>query len=281
MPELPEVETIKLGLQKYLVGHRIESVDVRLKKLVSGDVDQIIGAKIIDIKRFGKGLVFELDNGYVMAIHIKMTGQLIYSGADSQKIFHPSQKVGGELPNKFTHVIFHLDKKTFLFYNDIRQFGWIKILKNENLKQLPFFKDLGPEPLKDLTLEQFEKIVGAAKGPIKPLLMDQKKISGIGNIYANEALFEAKIDPRRKANSLTETETKKLFSAIEFVLEKSLSMGGASETNFVNALGEDGSYQKHFLVYGQKGKSCPVCGTKIEMIRQAGRGTFFCPKCQK
>ncbi len=281
MPELPEVETIKLGLQKYLVGHTIEKVEVRLRKIVQGDPQKIIGARITDIKRFGKGLVIELSNGYVIAIHIKMTGQLIYRGNDITKNFHPSLKLGGQVPNNWTHVIFTLDKQAHLYYNDIRQFGWIKIVKLEESKELPFFKELGPEPLKDLTLGKFTAIVQAAKGPIKPLLMDQKKIGGIGNIYANDALWEAKIDPGRKADSLSDEETKKLFAAIEFVLKKSLSLGGASEVNFVNALGEEGGYQHHFLVYGQKGMPCKRCGAIIEKITLGGRGTFYCPNCQK
>lgn len=297
MPELPEVETIRLGLQKYLVGHRIKSIDVRLKKMVSGDAVNAVGAKIIDVKRFGKGLVFELDNGFALAIHIKMTGQLIYRGSNLQINFHPSLKIGGELPNKYTHVIFKLKSQnakgkstskklrvrdeSYLYYNDVRQFGWIKIIKSEDVQKLDFFKGLGPEPLKNLTLDKFEKIVKAAKGPIKPLLMDQKKISGIGNIYANEALFEAKINPKRKSKSLSKNEIEKLFKGIEFVLKKSLSYGGASDENFVNALGEDGQYQNHFLIYGKKGEVCSRCGGKIERIVLGGRGTFYCPNCQK
>ena len=284
MPELPEVETIRRGLQKHIVGHRIEQVEVRLKKILTGDLQHIIGAEIILVERFGKGLVITLDNGYSMAIHIKMTGQLIYRGPEVEKNFHPSLKIGGQIPNKFTHVIFTLKSQghpAFLYYNDIRQFGWIKIVKKEEVKQLPFFKELGPEPLKDLTQEMLTRIIWASRGPIKPLLMDQKKIGGIGNIYANDALFQAKIDPRRKASSLSAIEIQQLFIAIEAVLRKSLSYGGASEVNFVNALGEDGGYQDHFLVYGREGEPCQVCQTHIMKTRQAGRGTFYCPLCQR
>lgn len=283
MPELPEVETIRLGLQKHLVGQTIEKVDVRLKKMLTGDISYIVGAQITSVERFGKGLVINLDNGYAIAIHIKMTGQLIYRDATIAKSFHPSLKIGGTIPNKFTHVIFTLKGKSdaMLYYNDIRQFGWMKIIKRDELKELSFFKELGPEPLKDLTEEMLGVILLKSKGPIKPLLMDQKKIGGIGNIYANEALFQAKIDPRRKANTLSETELAELFAAIEFVLKKSLSYGGASEVNFVNVLGEDGGYQHHFLVYARENEPCLVCQTAITKIRQAGRGTFFCTVCQR
>lgn len=165
VPELPEVETIRLGLQKYIVGKTIVGIEVRLKKMVTGDTKHVTGARIKDVKRFGKGLVIDLDNGYCLAIHIKLTGQLIYEGPDAKGI-KQSVKVGGPLPNKFTHVIFTLygtrDKKhgdAYLYYNDIRQFGWIRIVKASDLKTIPFFKDLGPEPLSNLTMKQFNNYI--------------------------------------------------------------------------------------------------------------------------
>ena len=281
MPELPEVETIRLGLQKYLVKHVIENIEIRLPKIFTGEVKNIKGAKIKEVRRFGKGLVIDLDNNHSIAIHIKMTGQLIYkrtatNAADTKVSW---EKVG-KLPGQFTHVIFKLDNRAKLFYNDMRQFGWIKILKTENLKQLPFFRDLGPEPLNNLTMQQFKTIVHSSRGLIKPLLMDQKKIAGIGNIYANDALFLAGIDPRRKANSLSEIEQEKLFKEIENVLKKGLEVGGSSEWSYVNALGEEGGYQKIFKTYGRKGKKCLRCEAIIEKITLGGRGTFYCPKCQ-
>lgn len=280
MPELPEVETIRLGLQKYLVGHRIEKVDVRLAKMVHGDLKNIIGAKVIDVKRFGKGLVIDLDNTYSLAIHVKLTGQLIYEGSDVKNI-KQSIKVGGKLPNKRTHVIFYLDKGAVLYYNDFRQFGWIKIIKSKDVKNLPFFKELGPEPFKNLTFELFKQIVSNGKLPIKVLLMDQKRIGGIGNIYANDALFRAKIDPRKKADTLKDKEIKDLYESVLHVLKIGLDSKGASEINFVDALGQDGTYQKHFLAYGQDGKPCHRCKTIFKKITLGGRGTYFCPNCQK
>lgn len=297
MPELPEVETIRLGLQKYLVGHTITSVDVRLPKMVSGEVAAITGAEIVGVRRFGKGLVIDLSNDYSIAIHIKMTGQLIYKGSKAPKETKVSEeKVGGELPNKHTHVIFKLKNQNpkvkssiqnskatdaVLYYNDIRQFGWIKILKTNDIASLPFFKELGPEPFKDLTLPVFLTIIkGAKKSPIKPLLMDQKKIAGIGNIYANDALYRSQIHPKRQAAFLTDIEIKKLFAAIEEVMKKGLEAGGASEWQYVNALGQTGNYQNFFQVYNQDKKTCRRCGVVIEKIQFGGRGTFFCPVCQ-
>jgi len=301
VPELPEVETIKLGLQKYLVGHRIERVDVRLPKLVHGDVKNIIGGKVIDVRRFGKGLVIDLDNDYSIAIHIKLTGQLIYRGPNLKEKVKLSKKVGESIPNKWTHVIFKLktqkskvDKESdaFLYYNDLRQFGWIRIVESGKLKDEKFFKDLGPEPFKDLTLEIFQKIVSSSNISIKPLMMDQKKIGGIGNIYANDALFDAGIDPKRKAKNLSEDEIKKLYDSILKVLKLGLKTGGASELNFVNVLGGEGGYQKHFLVYGREGQKCKRSGRRsessarqgdhiIKKIYFAGHGTYYCERCQK
>ncbi len=283
MPELPEVETIRLGLQKYLVGHRILDIDVKLAKILSGDIKNVVGAKFVSVERFGKGLVLTLDNRYSIAVHIKLTGQLIYQDEKSPKV---SKDKVGTVPNKFTHVIFKLDKGAYLYYNDIRRFGWIKIVKREELPTLSFFKDLGPELLPSsgqapLTLGQFEQILSKSSISVKVLIMDQKRIGGVGNIYANDALFLAGIDPRRKAKELSKDEVKKLYEAILEVLKKGLKYGGASELTFVNALGEEGGYQNHFLVYGKEGKPCNKDGTIIKKIFLGGRGTYFCPKHQK
>ncbi len=290
MPELPEVETIRLGLQKYIVGKTIADVDVRLKKIVSGDPKNIIAAKVTGIRRFGKGLVIDLNNGYSIAAHIKLTGQFVYRDSKTSNL-KLSPKVGREIPNKWTHVVFKLRTQNskvknesgdaFLYYNDLRQFGWIKIIKTSELQKLPFFKELGPEPFRDLTLDLFQKIVSSSGIAIKSLLMDQERIGGIGNIYANDALFDAGIYPMRKAKSLRPEEIKKLYNSILKVLKKGLESGGASELSFVNVLGVEGGYQEHFLVYGKEGEKCKRCGSEIKKIKLGGRGTYFCPKCQK
>ena len=281
MPELPEVETIRLGLKKYIVGKTIEDVEVRLPKILSGNTKDITGARIKDVRRFGKGLVIDLDNGYSIAVHIKLTGQLIYQDEKVSKVSKVSKGKVGTLPNKFTHVIFHLNKNAKLYYNDLRQFGWIKIVQSSKLKDQSFFKDLGPEFFKDLDLEKFKIILSKSNLAIKVLIMDQKKMSGVGNIYANDGLFDAVLDPRRKAKTLTDAEIKKLYDSIYKVLKKGLENGGASELNFVNALGQEGKYQHHFLAYGKDGEKCVRCGSIIKKIKLGGRGTYFCPKCQK
>ncbi len=292
MPELPEVETIRLGLQKYLVGKRIEDVEIRIPKMFVGSAEKIIGAKIIGLKRIGKGLIVELDNDFVLAVHLKMTGQLIYSD-NKTKDLPLSPKIGGEkLPSKYSHAIFTLNKGAFLYYNDLRQFGWIKVVKKDELMQIPFFREMGPEPpvvplsgtmggKAPLNLNKFSEIVSQSNLAIKVLLMDQKKIGGIGNIYANDSLFDARIDPRKKAKKLSNEEIKKLYNSLLKVLRKGLGYGGSSDENFVNALGQEGNYQNHTLVYGREKEPCIVCKTPIEKIKLASRGTYFCPKCQK
>lgn len=281
MPELPEVETIRLGLQKYLVGHKIEKIDIRLPKIISGDVRNIEGGKVTAVRRFGKGLVIDLSSKYSIAIHIKLTGQLVYRGPNLKEKVVLSKKVGESLPSSRTHVIFELDKNGFLYYNDLRQFGWIKIVRTDEVFDLPFFRDLGPEPFGKLTFLVFKKIISASNMPVKPLIMDQKRIAGIGNIYANDGLFDAGINPQRRAGTLTEIEIKTLYNSLLKVLKAGFKYKGASELNFVNAKGEEGEYQEHSLVYGRKGKKCKRCGGEIKKIYFAGRGTFYCPTCQK
>ncbi|MCL5019419.1 MAG: bifunctional DNA-formamidopyrimidine glycosylase/DNA-(apurinic or apyrimidinic site) lyase [Patescibacteria group bacterium] len=280
MPELPEVETIKLGLQKYLAGHKILDVRVKVPKIFQGNAKNVIGVKVEKIERVGKGLIIELSNDYAMAIHLKLTGQIIYHGEETRKI-HLSNKTGGDLPSKYTHVIFTLDKGAYLYYNDLRRFGWIKVIKKDEVKNLPFFKEMGPEPFKDLTFSKFAKIIKNSNSPVKIVLMDQKKIGGIGNIYANEALFLAKIDPRLKTKDISDKELNKLYGSILEVLKRGIKYGGSSDVNFVNALGEDGQYQNHFLAYGRKGKKCFNCKGVVYKIVLGGRGTYFCPACQK
>ncbi len=279
MPELPEVETIRLGLEKYVVGHKIEDVEVKIPKIFEGETRQIIGSKVIKIRRFGKGLVVDLDNGHSLAIHVKLTGQLIYRDEKTKNIPVSKQKVG-ELPSKFTHIIFKLDHNAVLYYNDIRRFGWIKVVKTSEVASLPFFKGMGPEPFKDLTLEYFKKALLSSGVAVKPLIMDQKRIGGIGNIYANDALYLAEIDPKRPAKSLSSKEAEKLYDAVHKVMEKGLKYGGSSELTYVNVLGLEGEYQRYTLVYGRQGDICERCGGKIKKIFLGGRGTFFCPACQ-
>lgn len=284
MPELPEVETIRKGLETYLLSKIISDIEIRLAKQLLGDPQKAIGAEVIAVRRFGKGLVIDLSNDQSITIHIKMTGQLIYRGPEVPLTIptHPGKV--GKLPGPHTHVIFKLitkDKQgAFLFYNDIRQFGWIRILPTDDVKKMPFFKELGPEFFKDLDVKTFQWILAKNKMMVKVLLLDQKKVAGVGNIYANDGLYVAKIDPKRPAASLTSQEAERLYYALVEVLQKGLETGGASEWQYVNALGQTGEYQNFFQVYGKQGTKCPRDGSVIQKITLGGRGTFFCPTCQ-
>lgn len=282
MPELPEVETIRKGLEKYLLGHKITKVEVRARKLLAEGERNLEAGKVKKIRRFGKVLSIDLDNGYSAVIHIKLTGQLIYKGPNLSAPLRISKKIIGGVPGKHTHVIFQLDRKGILYYNDVRRFGWIKVVKTKEVSEVPFIKKLGPEPFAGLTLEKFVKVVGSSSRPIKILLMDQEKIGGVGNIYANDALWLAKINPNKESKKLGNEEIKRLYNAILQVLKEGLKRGGASELSFVTPDGEEGEYQKYFLAYGRKDEPCDRCHkAKFKKITLGGRGTYFCPVCQR
>jgi formamidopyrimidine-DNA glycosylase len=281
MPELPEVETIRMGLEKYLVGHKIINVQIKTTKVFSGDKKLIEGSKIISVQRFAKVLSINLSGGYSLVVHVKLTGQLIYRGPNLKNPPGLSEKVLG-LPGKHTHVIIELDRGGHLYYNDVRKFGWIKVIKTNEVAKSGFIGKLGPEPFKDLTLQKFKLIISKFKTPIKIVLMDQEKIGGVGNIYANDTLWLAKVHPKRPASSLTSSEQSKLYDSLLTVLKNGLKYGGASELSFVTAEGGEGGYQEHFLAYGKTGEVCERCHkAHFEKITLGGRGTYYCPICQK
>lgn len=278
MPELPEVETIRNQLEKYLIGHKIEKIDVRVAKIFPAGKEKLIGGKVKNARRFGKVLVVDLTNGYSFLIHLKLTGQVVYS--DNQ---FPN------VENKFTHVVFYLNHGAKLFFNDSRKFGWIRVEKTGDVENENFVKKLGPEPFGKpqgkpslLTLDLFKQILSKSSRPIKTILMDQEKIGGVGNIYANDALWLSAINPQRSANNLQPEEQKKLYNAILKVLKDGIKYQGASDQWYITAEGKKGLYQEHFLAYGQEGKLCPRCKkAKFKKFFLGGRGIYFCPNCQK
>jgi len=281
MPELPEVETIKRTLQKAIVGKTIKNIEVRKAKIFQGEPQEVIGRKIEGIERRGKMLIIKLSGDKALVVHFKLTGQMVWvpEAGEQVTVGHPIPFAGTQLPAKTTHVIFDIDGGK-LFYNDLRQFGWIKVVK---LDQLDKFQ-LGPEPFdKEFTVEYLEGIFSRTSKPIKLVLMDQTKIAGVGNIYANEALFEAGILPTRPAKKLRNEEIKKLKEAIIKVLEEGIKYGGSSAKDeaYIKPTGEPGGYQQHFRVYQRAGEKCRKCGTIIKRVNLGGRGTFWCPTCQK
>lgn len=282
MPELPEVETMRLQLGKFLTGHKILSLEVKNRKTFQGDERKILASRILATRRFGKVSVIDFANGYSLLTHVKLTGQYIYRGPNLKNPAPLSPKVTGGVPGPHTLVVFHLDRNGVLYYNDVRRFGWIRIEKTEDVEKEKFIVKLGPEPFKDLTLEIFKTILSKTSRPIKIVLMDQEKMGGVGNIYANDALWKAAISPKRVASSLSETETKDLYDAILSVLKAGMKYGGASELAFVTPDGAEGEYQNHTLAYGHEGEKCTRCKKgKFQKYFLGGRGTYSCPICQK
>jgi formamidopyrimidine-DNA glycosylase len=280
MPELPEVETIRKGLATYITGKKLKHIEVRYQKIFTGDPTQLYNKEIKALRRFGKGIVIDFADGVSLAVHVKMTGQFLYRNDKTQQGLHPTLPTYSELPNSWTHIIFTFADGSLLFYNDMRKFGWMRVVETKQVKELPFFRRLGPEPFADLTLNYFNKTVSRSGSPIKNLLMDQQKISGVGNIYANEALFLAKIQPHRPASTLSLLEAEVLYNAVHEVLRRGLAVGGATEANFVNVDGLPGGYQHQFLVYRKHGTRCTLCGNTIIRTVLGGRGTFWCSSCQ-
>lgn len=281
MPELPEVETIVRQLRGVIVGKKIVKVDVLKTKSFGGEVKEILDKKIVGISRRSKVIQISFVGWEKsLIIHLKMTGQLVYVKKSKRVVGgHPSVDWIDDLPNKHTRVVFDLDDGSKLFFNDLRVFGWVKTIDNgeltiQNEKLPPDVVD------KEFTQTYFEKILVSGK-PIKLLILDQQKIGGMGNIYANDALFASGIEPRRKSNSLGNVEIKKLYEAMKKVIRKGIQTGGASAANYVQVTGKGGSYQDHFLVYKRDGLKCLVCGKVILKIKLGGRGTYYCSSCQR
>ncbi len=287
MPELPEVETVRIGLTKLLVGHIITGVDFDTPKSfpnAPADVKKfLIGAKVVVIARRGKALLIELDTKYSLVVHLKMTGQLVYVGKERFGAGHPTSSLVDRLPDKSTRATLKLDNGAHLFFNDQRKFGWMRLIPTVEVQNIDFFTRLGPEPLAaDFTAKDFrERLIKRPNTNIKAALLDQSVIAGVGNIYADESLWGAKIHPKTLVKNLSVPKLNKLFDELQYVLKLSIKKGGSTDKNYVNAEGKKGSYMSFARVFRQEGKPCPRCGTTIIKTRVAGRGTHLCPFCQK
>jgi formamidopyrimidine-DNA glycosylase len=270
MPELPEVETIKRDLAKLAVGKKVLDITTDSAKQVQPSLQAvkkaIVGATINKVERRAKLLLLFLSNKLILAIHLKLTGRLLVRKRGAPK-------------DDWQHITLFLSDNCELRFADLRKFGWLRLIANEkSLERL--LKDFGPEPLDGLGFKTFQTIISSSRRPIKQLLLDQKKIAGVGNIYANDALNLAKINPRRPSNALNPSQQNRLFKAVIRVLQAGIKYRGASDQYYLDALGHKGHYQDHFLVYGREGKKCFNCGSKIKKIKLGGRGTYFCPHCQ-
>lgn len=287
MPELPEVETIRLGLQKKIIGLTIKDIEVLAPKSLIGNPQNIQGKKVLEIRRFSKLLSIDLTSNISLAIHLKMTGQIIVQSAKGkgERLIggHPTPDMRNGMPNRSTRVIFTFSSGSKLYFNDQRRFGYVKIVKTEKVASEKYVEGLGPEPLEKGFSWQILKqnLLRHKSQSVKVALMDQKVVSGVGNIYANEACFNARLDPRKKVGSLTDQEFRSLHRAVRKALRDGIKYGGSSRAHFVDAEGHKGYFLDYAFVYGRKSHPCKVCKAKIKKIHLGGRGTYFCSTCQK
>ena len=288
MPELPEVETVRRGLSQLIIGKGVSAVDHDTEKgfpNAPADVKAfLIGASIIGVHRRAKVLMIELSTEYTLLIHLKMTGQLVY--VDSTTRFgagHPNDSLINTLPDRSTRVSLHFTDGSTLFFNDQRKFGWVRLMPKVEIPTIDFMKKVGPEPLEaDFTPQQFrERFARRARTNIKAAILDQSVVAGVGNIYADESLWGAKIHPQRLVSSITENEFTHLYTELREVMNLAIEKGGSSNHTYVNAEGKKGSYMDFARVFRREGLACPRCGTIIEKLRVAGRGTHVCPHCQR
>lgn len=289
MPELPEVETIKKDLSENIIGRKITGVTFLWPGLLKGArVDdfkkKIVGQKIIGVERRAKNLSISLSNNLNMLFHMKMTGHFMLAD-ESQKVDEAGRWVNpkGEFSdpqNQFIRAFFALDNKKILAVSDLRKFAYVKILTDSDL--LEAYKEYGPEPFSSEFTEEFlKKLLASKKTAIKKVLMDQKNIAGIGNIYADEILWEIKVHPETKANDIPDNKVKELYSAIKKILTQAIEFRGTSTSDFRDTSGKKGRYGDIRKVYRRTGLPCPRDKTPIERIVIGGRGTHFCPTCQK
>ena len=288
MPEGPEVETIRRGLEVSIVGQKIASVEVRNEKSWQAPVSlanqMVAGATVLHVARRAKVLLVELDQDYTLMFHLKMTGQMVLVKSDGERYAggHPSLSMQKELPDKSTRVVFDFASGDKLFFNDQRKFGWIKLVPTTEVELDPLVARLGPEVLSEEFDAQYlkSKLDRHGRSPVKAVILDQSTVGGIGNIYADEALHLARIHPRRLAGSLSVGEVRRLWVAMRDIITLGIEHGGTSFAHYVNSLGGTGDYLEHARVFRREGQMCEVCGTMIEKIRVAGRGTHVCPTCQ-
>jgi formamidopyrimidine-DNA glycosylase len=288
MPELPEVETIKAGLAKLLPSKVIKDVWYDWEKSfpnAPADVAKfLVGAKIEKVRRRAKVLIIELSDGWALIVHLKMTGQLVFVGKNSRfGAGHPGKELVGDLPAKSTRVVLDFTDGSKLYFNDQRKFGWMRLMPAIEIPEIDFFKKVGPEPLDaDFTVDLFiERLMRRKNSNIKAALLDQSVIAGVGNIYADESLWGAKIHPASLVGQVPKASLVTLYNSLRDVLTLSIRKGGSTDKNYVDAEGRKGSYLSFANVFRRQGQPCPRCGTPIEKIRVAGRGTHVCPKEQK
>jgi len=290
VPELPEVETVKRGLNRLIIGRKITAANSGNPKSfpnAPADVKNfLINASVAEVRRRAKVLMIDLSTDYTLVIHLKMTGQLVFVPFNDDERFaagHPNDSLINALPDKSTRVTFDFDDGSHLYFNDQRKFGWVRLIPTPEVPNIDFMRRVGPEPLEaDFTPEQFaERFKRRARTTIKAAILDQSVIAGVGNIYADESLWGAKIHPATKVGELPYSKFKLLYSELRLVLNLSIEKGGSTNRNYVNAEGKKGSYMDFARVFRREGLPCPRCGHEIIKIKVAGRGTHICPNEQR
>lgn len=285
---MPEVETVKRGLEKLITGRVVKSVEHDWPKSFPNapeDVNEfLIGAKVMTVRRRAKVLIIDLSTKYSLVVHLKMTGQLVFRSADFNfGAGHPNKSLVGDLPDKSTRVELEFTDSSELFFNDQRKFGWMRLMPTTEIENLDFFKKVGPEPLAaDFDWKQFSgRLERRKNSSIKAALLDQTVIAGVGNIYADESLWGAKIHPATLVKDLSADKVHKLYDELIYVLRLSIEKGGSTDKNYIDAEGKKGSYLQFARVFRRENQACPRCGHTILKTRVAGRGTHYCAHCQK
>ena len=305
MPELPEVETVRRGLERLIVGRQITHVEVRDSPRsfpnATDDVEQfLIASAVKTVRRRAKVLLLDLTSNYTLVTHLKMTGQLVFVAKNAHQPIpnsqtpipgeaslrfgagHPNDSLVGKLPDRSTRVVLTFDDGSHLYFNDQRKFGWMKLYPSLEVSNIDFMQRVGPEPLEDdFTATQFIPRMRRRNGTtVKAAILDQTVLAGVGNIYADESLWGATIHPATRVRDVSDEQLGKLLTEIKFVMNLSIQKGGSTDRNYVDAEGKRGSYLEFARVFRRENEACPRCGTPIEKIRVAGRGTHFCPTCQ-
>lgn len=288
MPELPEVETVKRGLVKALVGKKITGFDSDWHKAVNRPVSQykrtLKGLKILGVRRRARMIILDLSQDWKIFVHLKMTGQLVFR--DQKRCLiggHSIAKSCETLPNKFTHAIFSFSGGSNLYFNDVRKFGWVRLYTGEQLSEVIERMELGPEPLsKDFSIKYLiETMAKRPRSKIKQFIMDNKVVVGVGNIYSDEVCFYARVKPDRPVGTIKPAQAKKIYDGILKILKAAIKAQGTTFSNYVNADGEAGAYTRKLKVYQRYGKKCYHCKSIIKRMKIGGRTSSYCPKCQK
>lgn len=319
MPELPEVETVRRGLEQLIIGKVIKQVECldSPKSFPNDPIEvstQLIGASIVATRRRAKVLLIDISTNYTLVTHLKMTGQIVFvkegstppldpevnsesslhplklarsarASADDGLRFgagHPNDSLIGDLPDRSTRIVYEFTDGSHLYFNDQRKFGWMKLYPTPEVPNIDFMRKVGPEPLEDsLTADEFVARVRRRNNTtIKAVILDQTVIAGVGNIYADESLWGTKLHPATRVRDVSDGDLRQLLDEIRVVMNIAIEKGGSTDRNYVNAEGKKGSYIDFARVFRREGLDCPRCGTIIEKIRVAGRGTHVCPSCQ-